>query len=291
MSSNSVGDAKAGNSGAGAPPPAEAIPPETARNRAIIAITLPLAIALLVGVISGSLFAPAAAGNLPNAAPVFAALGVASWFIGLRLYGLRGLALRGGRPLFAGIGFAVLAWVAVLIGRFLPMLPQTSINESGQAVVEIALYIQVMAIQSAGAGRAFTYLLLFEAFATQLWAFGLVFRALADWRGGLTAAIASGILFGAAGYILFRESLLPGLPALLYFLSWGIVYGIIRLRTGSVLGPILVQALQTFTAWFVFEPPADISLTGIQTVYLAVSVLFAVIIWRLWPRRESDYRV
>lgn len=286
MSRNTVG-----GPGSGELTPSSLIPPETARNRVIVSIALPLAAALLVGVISGSLFAPTTAAGQPNAAPVFAALGVTSWLVGLRLYGLRGLALRGGRPLFAGIGFAVLAWVAVLIGRFLPMLPQTSINETGQAVVEIVLHIQVMAIQSAGAGRAFVYLLLFEAFATQLWTFGLVFRALADWRGGLTAAVAGGILFGATGYLLFRESFVPGPATLLYFLSWGIVYGIIRLRTGSILGPILVQALQSFTAWFVFQPPEDISLTGIRTVYLAVSLLFAVIIWRLWPRRAEDYRV
>jgi membrane protease YdiL (CAAX protease family) len=133
--------------------------------------------------------------------------------------------------------------------------------------------------------------LLFEAFAVQLWAFGLVFRALADWRGGLTAAVVSGILFGATGFLLFRESFAPGLPGLFYFLLWGVLYGVIRLRTGSILGLILVQALQSFTAWFVFQPPADLAETGIQTVYLAVSVLFALIIWRLWPRRESDYRV
>ncbi len=252
---------------------------------------LPLAAALLVGVISGSLFAPTAAGELPNATPIFATLGIFSWFIGLRLYGLRGMALRGGRPLFAGIGFSVLAWVAVLIGRFLPMMPRAGVNESGQAVINIALHIQVMVIQSDGAGRAFFYLLLFEAFAMQLWAFGLVFRALADWFGGLTAAVASGVLFGAVGFLLFRESFVPELPGLIYFLLWGIVYGIIRLRTGSILGPILIQALQSFTAWFVFQPPDDIAGTGIRTVYLVISLLFAVIIWRLWPKQETDYRV
>lgn len=250
-----------------------------------------MAAALLVGIISGSLFAPTAAGDLPNAAPIYATLGITAWFIGLRLYGLRGLGLRGGRPLFAGIGFAVLVWVAVLIGRFLPMIPQVTFSETGQAVVEVALQIEVMAIRSVGAGRAFAYLLLFEAFAMQLWAFGLVFRAVAAWRGALTAAFVSGTLFGAVGFALFRESFVPGLPGLLYFLLWGIVYGMIRLRTGSILGPVLVQALQSFTAWFVFQPPADISRTGIQIVYLAVSIMFAIIIWRLWPRRETDYRV
>ena len=91
--------------------------------------------------------------------------------------------------------------------------------------------------------------------------------------------------------MLFRESFVPGWPSLLYFLSWGIVYGMIRLRTGSILGPILIQALQSFTVWFVLQPPDDITRTGIETVYLVVAVLLAVITWRLWPRRETDYRV
>lgn len=269
------------------PPPAPVAPTE-ARNRVLLAILLPAAAGLLVGVITGVLIGR---GSTGGAAPLFAALGIASWFTGLRLYGLRGLGLRGGRPLFAGIGFAVLGWVVVLAGRFLPGLPETTFNPDGQAVVTISLLVEVIATRSAGAGRAFAYLLLFEAFATQLWAFGLVFRALADWRGGLTAAVGSGILFGATGYLLFGESFVPGLPGLFYFLTWGVLYGMIRLRTGSILGPVLVQALQSFTAWFVFQPPADLGGSGIQTVYMAMSILFVIIIWRLWPREESDYRV
>ena len=266
--------------------------PATARNQALAAIFLPPAVALLVGVAGGALLVTGTTTSGEyNAAPLFAALGVTSWFMGRRFYGLRNMALRGGRPLFAGIGFAVLVWVAALIGRFLPMLPQASINESGQAVINVILNVQVMAYQSAGAGRAFFYLLFFEAFATQLWAFGLVFRALAVWRAGLTAAVVSGILFGATGYLLFGESFVPGLPALFYFLSWGVVYGMIRLRTGSILGIVLIQALQSFTAWFVLQPPEDMAGTGIDTVYIATGILFVVIIWRLWPRREDDYRI
>lgn len=286
--------------GAATPPlPArEPVAPTVARNRLLLTVLLPLAAALLLGIITGALFRRGEVASA-SAAPLFAALGLVSWFLGLRLYGLRGMALRGGRPLFAGIGFAVLGWVAALIGRFLPGLPQTTFNPDGQAVVNIVLSVQVMAIRSDGSGRAFAYLLLFEAFAVQLWAFGLVFRALADYRGGLTAAIVSGLLFGAVGFTLFGESFvagtdaspLAGLPSLLYFLLWGVLYGLIRLRTGSILGTILVQALQTFTVWFVFQPPDDLAATGIQTVFLAVSLLFLIIIWRLWPRRETDYRI
>jgi len=274
-----------------APLPREPLPPSLARNRVLVAILLPLAAVLLLGVVTGSLFVRAGQVGQASPAPVFAALGLTSWFIGLRLYGLRGMALRGGRPLFAGIGFAVLAWVAVLIGRFLPGLPQTTINPDGQAVVTLRLLVEVVATRSEGAGRAFAYLLLFEAFAVQLWTFGLLFRALADWRGGLTAAVAGGILFGATAIALFGEPFVLELPALFYFVLWGVLYGMIRLRTGSILGPVLIQALQSFTAWFVFQPPADLAQTGIRIVYLAVSLIFVVIIWRLWPRHESDYRI
>ena len=79
-------------------------------------------------VVTGALYMRGGIVGSGSAAPMFAALGLVAWFIGLRFYGLRGLALRGGRPLFAGIGFAVLGWVAVLIGRFLPGLPRTTFN-------------------------------------------------------------------------------------------------------------------------------------------------------------------
>jgi membrane protease YdiL (CAAX protease family) len=279
----------------GDPPPGESFSPEplgpnVALTRVLFAILVPLIMAFSVGILFGVRFVRVG-GVPPSAAPLFAALGVAAWFIGLRYYGLRGLGLRGKRPLWAGIGFAVLAWLAVLLGRFLPGWPSVSYAENGQAIVQVTFLIETIAIRSEGSGRAFFYLLLFEAFATQLWAFGLVFRTLADWRGPLVAAAGSGILYGMVGFLLFQESFVTEMPALLYFLTWGVLYGMIRLRTGSLLGPVLIQALQSFTVWFVFQPPEDMSATGIRTVYLFISALFAVIIWRLWPKRESDYRI
>lgn len=268
----------------------EPVPPRVALNRVLVAIFLPAAAALLVGMITGAVFLRASSA-IPSAAPLFAALGIVAWFLGLRFYGLRAMGLRGKRPLWAGIGFAVLAWVIVLIGRFLPGWPDISYAEDGQAIVRVTFLIETLAIRSEGSGRAFFFLLLFEAFATQLWTFGLVFRALADWRGPLAAAAGSGILYGMAGFLLFQESFVPELPGLLYFLTWGVLYGMIRLRTGSLLGPVLIQALQSFTVWFVFQPPEDMATTDIRTVYLFIAALFAVVIWRLWPRRESDYRI
>jgi membrane protease YdiL (CAAX protease family) len=252
---------------------------------------LPLIAGLLVGVLTGALFDPVSSEARPSAAPIFAALGASAMLLGVAWYGLKGLGLRGKRPLFAGIGFAVLGWVAVLAARFLPMWPTVRYNELGQAVVEVTLFLEVIDIRSEGAGRAYFYYLLFEAFATQIWAFGLAFRALADWRGPLAAAVGSGVLFGMVGFLLFQESFVPHWSTFLYFLLWGVFYGMIRLRTGSVIGPIIVQSLQSFTAWFVFQPPGDVGVAQLRAVYLFASILFAIFIWRLWPRREGDYRI
>ncbi len=235
--------------------------------RLFIAIALPLALALTVGALL-----PQPADVQLTFAPVLAALGLASWFIGLFWYGLPQMGLRGKRPLFSSIGFATLAWVPFLLFRFV---------------------FVVMAAFGRGslAGQAFFYLLLFEAFAVQVWTFGLVFRTLAEWRGGLTAAFGSGILFGMAAYFFFQESFSGSLSSLLYFMVWGIVYGIIRLRSGSLLGIVLVQALHSFTAWTVLYPQMPPDTAQLQNLYLATTAVYLLVIWRLWPKEEGDYRV
>lgn len=199
-----------------------------------------------------------------------AGAGLVSWFLGWRWYGLKGLGLRFGRPLFAGIGFSVLAWIAFLIARLVTVEP-------GPGADEIS-------------GVPFIFLLLFEAFCVQLWSFGLFFRSVAGWRGPLTAAVASGILFGAIAFPTFQESYAISPSAVLYFIAWGILYGIIRLRTGSFLGIVVVQALQSWSAWQLF-PVGQPDPNQLRNLYLVASALYAVIIWRLWPKEEDDYRV
>jgi membrane protease YdiL (CAAX protease family) len=147
-------------------------------------------------------------------------------------------------------------------------------------------------INAPNSGQTFIYLLLFEAFCTQLWAFGLFFRAVADWRGPLTAAIASGILFGTVAFLLFEESFAnPTLPAFIYFGMWGILYGIIRLRTGSIVGMVIVQALHSWTAWQLVAPVNQPDPSQLGNLYLITTILYLIIIWRLWPKKEEDYRV
>ncbi len=237
--------------------------------RVLLAILVPLALAILAEAV---LPAPDIEAGQLTFAPVFAVLGIASWFMGMFWYGLPQMGLRGKRPLFAGIGFAVLAWIPFLLFRFLFVL-MDAFGRGGLA------------------GQSFIYLLFFEAFAVQLWTFGLVFRTLAEWRGPLTAAIGSGILFGMVAYLFFQESFSGSLSSLLYFVMWGILYGIIRLRTGSILGMVLVQALQSFTAWTVLYPQPNPAQGQLLNLYLAASAAYILVAWRLWPKEEGDYRV
>jgi hypothetical protein len=79
--------------------------------------------------------------------------------------------------------------------------------------------------------------------------------------------------------------------SLLFFATWGVLYGIIRLRTGSLLGTVIVQALQSFTGWQVMVPMDPPDAGQLRIFYLATSALYAIVIWRLWPKKEDDYRV
>jgi hypothetical protein len=200
---------------------------------------------------------------------------VTSLLLGVRWYGLSGMGLRGGRALTAGLGFAALIWIIFLALRFF--------------FVDIAP--SALQGRPPNAGRTFVYLLLFEAFATQLWAYGLVFRAAADWRGPITAPMVSGIVFGLVALLNFQHSYIYSVLSILYFVAWGILYGIVRLRTGSWLGTAIGQVMQTFSAWIVLAPYPEPNAGQLNNLYLAATVAYMLLIWRLWPKSESDYRV
>jgi membrane protease YdiL (CAAX protease family) len=238
--------------------------------RTVLAILLPVLGGFLAQFLTSGNFSTVDAAR-SNRVPFLAMLGLISWFMGLLWYGRRQMGLRGGRPLYAGIGFAALVWIPFLVARLL---------------------VQITGFgRGSGVGQTFMYLLLFEALAAQLWAFGLVFRGLAEWRGPLTAAVGSGVLFGMLGFLMFRESFVSIWAAVQYFLLWGIVYGVIRLRTGSIIGIVIVQAMHSFTAWVVFLPASQPVPGQLQNLYLAASLVYLLVIWRLWPKEENDYRV
>ena len=243
--------------------------------RAMLAIVLPAATAVLVGAFLANFLDVGDISGQAVTATLLSAIALVSWLLGLRWYGLNGMGLRGGRPLTAGIGFAALIWIIFLILRF----------------VFVDINPTALEMRPPNAGRTYIYLLLFEALATQLWAYGLVFRAVADWRGPLTAAIVSGIVFGLTAILLFQEAYVNSLLSIFYFVAWGILYGIIRLRTGSLLGTTLVQSIHSFTAWIVLTPYPEPAVAQLNNLYVAATIAYLLIAWRLWPKQESDYRV
>ena len=237
--------------------------------RAGLAFIIPLAATLFFTAIAQQFSSSLDTSQAENL-PFFIGLGLVSLFLGLSWYGLPQMGLRGGRPLFSSIGFAVLGWTALLALRF--------------------YFISILGLDS-GLDEFF-YRLLFEAFCLQIWTFGLLFRSLADWRGPLTAVMTSGILFGLIASLRFLEAPeVPAISSLLYFLLWGIFYAIIRLRSGSLIGASLVQAAQSFTAWVVLTPDLTSPGNNFSALYTAASLAYFIFIWRLWPKQEEDYRV
>ena len=101
----------------------------------------------------------------------------------------------------------------------------------------------------------------------------------------------SGLLFGLVATLLFQESTSGSQFSIIYFIVWGILYGIIRLRTGSLLGTVLIQSLQTFSAWIALPPYPKPQPAQLQSLYLFATIAYVIIIWRLWPKEEEDYRV
>lgn len=240
--------------------------------RAISSVVWPIGVAtLLAGLVS-------ALTEFGNAISfMLGGMGLIAAFFGRKWYGVQGLGIRGGRPMMAGIGFALLGWIGFLVARFI------SIGADCELIAET----NVVCNTSGSLGPAFLYLLIFEALCVQLWAFGIVFRSIAEWRGAFSAAVLSGVLYGLLGFFVFRESY--GIQySIAFFVIWGIFYGMIRLRTGSFLGPVVVQALQALTAWYVVPPAAPYDFAYL---YGIAGIVYLFFTWRLLPRLVSDIRL
>jgi membrane protease YdiL (CAAX protease family) len=250
------------------------LPPPT--TRLILSLAVPPLVALIVATVVGGL--PGGPGPVDpreraGASILLAILGITSLLLGLYWYGLPALGLRGHRALYASIGFATLGWVVVFAARLF------LVSSNPEVLV------------SPGFGGTFLYLLLFEALSLQLWTFGLVFRSIADWGGPLTAALISGLLFGLVGYLMFDERLISSYPTIFFFLLWGVFYGFIRLRTGGILGMVIIQAMQSLTTWHILLPQEQPPIEQLQMLYVIAGSFYIIFIWRLWPKDEEDYRV
>jgi hypothetical protein len=248
---------------------------QTTTIRAMLSIAAPPAVAVLVVSLAGNIWNMEAVSNQAITSLVLSSAAITSWLLGVRWYGAAGMGLRGGRPFTAGLGFASLLWIIFLLLRV------------------FFVYIAPSAIESRppNAGRTFIYLLLFEAFATQVWTYGLIFRSVSDWRGPLTATMVSGIIFGLIAILFFQESFAGSISGYAFFIVWGILYGLIRLRTGSLLGTVVVQSVQSFTTWIVLAPYPGPDIAQLNNLYLTATIAFMIVAWRLWPKDDSDYRV
>lgn len=256
--------------------------PQRNMSDVIFAIGVPLFGAFLLGQVVIRLTG-ASSGSLASSSIILASLGLISMFYGMNKYGTSGMGLRGGRPMFAGSGFAFLAWVVILLARIFFL-----------AIDENAMLVEPLS-------PIFFYLFIFEAFAVQLWTFSLVFKSVSDAWGGLTAAVVSGLLFAGIAFFFFQEarfleplfgSVWLTAVSILYMATWGILYGMIRLRTGSILGIVIVQAMQSLTVWELLPPFEFLNETNYSPLFFTVTgVLFAILIWRLWPTELDDYRI
>ena len=241
-------------------------------QRVLFSLLAPLLGGVVLTTTARALAGAAATGREENVL-LLGGIGVLAWLLGLRWYRLGGLGLRGGRALYAGIGFATLGWLAFLFARFalVSLNPEQPVDS--------------------GLGEPFIYLFLFESLSVQIWLFGLLFRSMADWRGPLTAAFFSGILFGGVASQIFTTSFFQTGSSFFYFIMWGIFYGVIRLRTGSLLGMVIIQAMHLLTAWYLFLPSPELSPEQFSRLYLVAGSVYLLLVWRLWPREEEDYRV
>jgi membrane protease YdiL (CAAX protease family) len=226
--------------------------------RAVLSLLLPAGTAVIVSFLAGMFWDTSALSNQAAAAVLLSSAAVVSLLLGILWYGIGGMGLRGGRALTAGLGFASLLWIIFLILRFF--------------FVDIAP--SAIENRPPNAGRTYIYLLLFEAFATQIWTYGLIFHAVADWRGPITAIFVSGLIFGLAAILLFQESFTGSYASMIYFIIWGFLYAIIRLRTGSLLGTAIVQSVQSFTTWIVLAPFSLPDIAQLNNLYVSAVIAY-----------------
>jgi hypothetical protein len=243
--------------------------------RAILSILLPAGTAVLISYLVGTLWDTSALSDQAAAAVLLTSAAVVSLILGIRWYGISGMGMRGGRALTAGLGFASLLWIIFILLRFFFVTITPTAIEG----------------RPPNAGRTYLYLLLFEALATQIWAYGLIFHAVADWRGPITAMFTSGLIFSLTAILLFQESFIDSFASIIFFIVWGILYSLIRLRTGSFLGPAIVQSIQSFTTWIVLAPYSIPDIPQLNNLYITAVIAYMIVAWRLWPKQESDYRI
>lgn len=121
------------------------------------------------------------------------------------------------------------------------------------------------------------------ALAEETWYRGLIFRALYGWRGALLAVFGSALLFG------LMHVPMHGWQGLLFSLSIGLPYAVVRLKTANILGLMMVHWLTNLTDSFIrlsTTSPNMVWLTLMHIlVFSGVSILIVLLDSRLHRSR------
>lgn len=112
------------------------------------------------------------------------------------------------------------------------------------------------------------------ALAEETWFRGLILKALHTWRGALVAVFGSALLFGVT------HVPAHGWEGLLFSLSIGLPYAVVRLKTGNLLGLIVVHWVTNLTDSFVLLSPANLGIVWLVVLHISVfSGASVLILW------------
>jgi len=116
------------------------------------------------------------------------------------------------------------------------------------------------------------------ALAEETWFRGLMFKALYDWRGTLPAVFGSAILFG------LMHVPTHGWEGLLFSLSIGLPYAVVRLKTGNILGLVIVHWLTNLSDSFISLSPVTLETAWLVLLHIIVfsGVSIAILLLDRW---------
>lgn len=239
--------------------------------------------------------------NTKNSAVVFfqVALGPLIAIVPVAGILIWGVGLEPAGRLTRGISYASLFLVCVALGRWRFSLQSIGLARKNigrgfiyAIVVLIAGLGLMLAVQPpeglADIGPMIWSPILFYlavALAEETWFRGLIFKALHDWRGATLAVFGSAALFG------LMHVPTHGWQGLLFSLSIGLPYAVVRLRTNNILGLITVHWLTNLTDSFIRLSPASLETLWLVLLHILVfsgtSIAILVLDRRLILHRDA----
>jgi len=197
---------------------------------------------------------------------LYASLFLNCVIIGYRKYSLAGIGITSNN-IRHGFVYAIVVFIAALAFMFALQSPK------GIADIDIQIWSAVL-------------FYLAVALAEETWFRGLIFKALQCWRGSAVAVLGSALLFGLMHVPTY------GWQGLLFSLSIGLPYAVVRLRTSNILGLILIHWLTNLSESFVRISSPDIEMLWIVLLHVLVFLAVSMIILMLdkWLCRKGLLR-